>query len=104
MGAIEDVRQVIQDLVAPELKSLQEKINRLDDGSRMRDEALSAKIYSNFERVIGMEAALSAKIDSKFDLLWAKLETNHQAMIFAMNIDKRVEAIERKVAEPVHAS
>ncbi len=104
MGAIEDVRKVIQDLVAPELKSLQEKINRLDDGSRMRDEALSAKIDSNFERVIGMEAALSAKIDSKFDLLWAKLETNHQAMIFAMNIDKRVEAIERKVAEPVHAS
>ena len=86
MGAIEDVRKVIQHLVAPKLKSLKEQIKGIDERSKLRDEALSAKI------------------DSKFDLLVAKIETNHQAMIFALNIDKRVEAIERKVADPVHAS
>src|ERR1700738_4643198 len=46
MGAIEDVRKVIQDLVAPELKSLHVQIKGVDDTSSLRDEALSAKIDS----------------------------------------------------------
>jgi len=89
MGAIEDVRKVIQDLVAPELKSLQAQIKGVDEASKVRDEALSAKIDS-----------LSDKMDLKFELVMAEMK----AIIYSLNIDKRVEAIERKTAEPMHTT
>jgi len=38
MGVIEDVRKVIQDLVAPELKSLAVEVRAGRDESKLRDE------------------------------------------------------------------
>jgi hypothetical protein len=100
MGAIEDVRKVIQDLVAPELKSLHIEIQRVDETSRLRDEALSAKIDN-----------VSEKIDRKFELVMAKMEAisakmeaNQAYLIYSMNIEKRVEAIERKNDTPMQAT
>jgi hypothetical protein len=89
MSAIDDVRKVIQDLVAPELKSLHVELKRVDETSKLRDEALSAKID-----------ALSDRMDLKFDLVMVRMEANQAALL----IDKRLEAIERKTAEPMHAT
>jgi hypothetical protein len=86
MGAIEDVRKVIQDLVAPDLKAIQAQIKGVEETSKLRDDALSEKI------------------DRKFDLLMAKIEANHQSVIYSLNIEKRVEAIERKTASPMQAT
>jgi hypothetical protein len=93
MSAIDDVRKVIQDLVAPEMKSLHIELKRVDETSKLRDEALSAKID-----------ALSDKMDLKFDLVMARMGANQEALLYAMGIDKRLEAIERKTAEPMHAT
>jgi hypothetical protein len=93
MSAIDDVRKVIQDLVAPELKSLHVELKRVDETSKLRDEALSDKMDIKFE-------ALSDRMDLKFDLVMTKMEAIQAALL----IDKRLEAIERKAAEPMHAT
>jgi len=93
MGAIEDVRKVIQDLVAPELKSLQVQIKAAEDASKFRDEASKLR-----------DEALSEKIDRKFELVMAEMKANQAMLIYSMNIEKRVEVIERKTADPARAS
>jgi hypothetical protein len=93
MSAIDDVRKVIQDLVAPELKSLHVELKRVDETSKLRDEALSDKMDIKFE-------ALSDRMDLKFDLVMTKMEAIQASLL----IDKRLEAIERKTAEPMHAA
>ena len=115
MGAIEDVRKVIQDLVAPELKSLQVTIKGVDEASKLRDESLSAKIDSIDEASKLRDEALSAKIDGRFDALSEKMDrkfelvmnemkANQAMLIYTLNIDKRLETVERKTAEPLHAT
>jgi hypothetical protein len=93
MSAIDDVRKVIQDLVAPELKSLHVELKRVDETSKLRDEALSDKMDIKFE-------ALSDRMDLKFDLVMTRMEAIQASLL----IDKRLEAIERKTAEPMHAT
>ncbi|HEY5330634.1 MAG TPA: hypothetical protein VIJ79_12165 [Acidobacteriaceae bacterium] len=100
MGAIEDVRKVIQDLVAPELKSLQAQIKGVDEASKLRDEALSAKMDNLDQTLSAKIDNLSDKIDLKFELVMAEMK----AIIYSLNIDKRIEAIERKTAAPMHAT
>ncbi|HZL25332.1 MAG TPA: hypothetical protein VFC39_02245 [Acidobacteriaceae bacterium] len=97
MGAIEDVRKVIQDLVAPELKSLQATIKGVDEASKLRDEALSAKIDSRFD-------ALSEKMNLKFEHVLNEMKANQAMLIYTLNLDNRVKDIERKTAEPMHAT
>ncbi len=52
MSMIDDLRKLIQDLIAPDLKSIQSKLDGNENVSKLRDEALSAKIDSKFELVI----------------------------------------------------
>jgi hypothetical protein len=93
MGTIDDVRKVIQDLVAPELKSLRVELQRVDETSKLRDDALSDKIDLRFD-------GLSERMDLKFDLLLVKMEGIQASLL----IDKRLDAIERKTAESMHAT
>ena len=93
MGAIEDVRKVIQDLVAPELKSLQVQIKSVDETSKLRDEALSAQI-----------ANLSEKMDLKFEHVLNEMKANQAMLIYTLNLDNRVKDIERKAAEPMRTT
>jgi hypothetical protein len=78
MGVIEDVRKVIQDLVTPDLK------------------ALAARQDSSEENTTLRFAALSEKMDSRFNALSAKIDANHATVMNALNIDKRLEALERE--------
>ena len=86
MGTVEDVRKAIQDLVAPDLQALKAEIKSVDEMSKLRDEALSAKI------------------DSKFELIMAKMEANHATVMNALNIDRRLEALEQKAPVSMQAS
>jgi len=122
MGAIEDVRKVIQDLVAPELKSLQVTIKGVDEASKHRDEALSAKIDSRFgalsETIKNVDEAsklrdealsvkidnLSEKMDLKFEHVLNEMKANQAMLIYTLNIDKRLETVERKTAEPMRTT
>jgi len=76
MGVIEDVRKVIQDLVTPNLKALTARMDSLEESTKLKFEILTEKMDARF-------SALSAKIDS-----------NHATVINALNIDKRLEALE----------
>jgi hypothetical protein len=73
MGVIEDVRKVIQDLVAPELKSISVRLDSLEKEARVRDELTHVKIE-----------ALSAKMDAQY-----------QSLLYNLNLDKRIETLER---------
>jgi hypothetical protein len=85
MGMIDDIRKLLQDLISPGFKALQTQVKANDDASKQRDDALSAKM------------------DRKFEMVIAKMDANHATIIYALNIDKRVEAIERQT-EPARTS
>ena len=55
MGAIEDVRKVIQDLVTPDLKALSARLASFEENTKL-------KFDSNSERVEVRLDALTAKI------------------------------------------
>ncbi len=124
MSVVDDVRKLLQDFVSPEVRALGVKIDAVESASKLRDENLSAKIdaidAASKLRDDGNEAAsklrddnlsakidnidiasklrddnLSAKIDSKFELLMATLAANQAAILNELNIHKRVEALER---------
>jgi hypothetical protein len=40
---------------------------------------------------------LSAKIDSKFEILMATMDADHESLIYLLSIHRRLQAIERKV-------
>jgi hypothetical protein len=64
MSVIEDVRKVVQDLVAPELKSISVKLDGLDRESKLRDEGLVAKLDSLDRESKLRDEGLVAKLDS----------------------------------------
>src|SRR5665213_2065368 len=78
MGVIEDVRKVIQDLVAPELKSLAVKLDKIDSESKLRGD-LSRDV-------------LSARIDA----LSAKMDAQYASIMNALDLNRRVESLERE--------
>ncbi len=91
MSVIEDVRKVVQDLVAPELKSLSVKLDGLEREMKVRDEMTQTKLE-----------ALSTKIDSgerlthaKQEALSAKMDAQYASIMNALDLDKRVGLLER---------
>ncbi len=77
MGVIEDVRKVIQDLVAPELKSLAVKLDKIDSESKLRDEMT--------------RDLLGARLDA----LSAKMDAQYASIMNALDLNRRVESLER---------
>ena len=77
MGVIEDVRKVIQDMVAPELKSLAVEVRSFREESRMRDEMT--------------RDLLGARIDA----LSAKMDAQYASIMNALDLNRRVESLER---------
>jgi hypothetical protein len=80
MGAVEDVRKLLQDIVTPDLKAIEAQVHALDK-----------------------------KIDLTRDLLLAELKTlativaaNHATLTHALDIDRRLERIENERAARVH--
>ena len=86
MGMIDEIPKLLQDLISPEFKALQAQVKANDDASKQRDDALSAKM------------------DRKFEMVIAKMDSNHATILNALNIDKRVEAIERQTVAPARTS
>ena len=82
IGMIDDIRKLLQDLITPDLKALQVTVSAADEASKARD------------------LALEAEMDLKFQAVLAKMDANQAALLNAMNIEKRVEAIERQSTRP----
>jgi hypothetical protein len=77
MGVIEDVRKVVQDLVAPELKSLAVRLDRFASESKLRDELILTKL------------------DLRMDALTAKMDAQYLSIMNALYLNRRVELLER---------
>jgi hypothetical protein len=98
MGTIEDVRKVIQDLVAPELKALSVKLDNFERESKLRDEALAARITSALELMLAKLETQNNKIEgqnAKLEAIAAKMESQYVSIMNALNLDRRVESLER---------
>lgn len=69
MSVYDQVKQALQDVVAPEIKALQIEIKRLDEKIDNRFASLDEKVNTRF-------ASLDEKIDTRFAALEARL-TSH---------------------------
>lgn len=56
MSEIEDIRQLMEDLVTPDLKAVRAEVQASGQGEEQRDEMLSAKIDAQFERLSKISA------------------------------------------------
>lgn len=91
MGAVEDLRKLLQDVISPDLKAIEAQVHALD------------------KSIAQQVNALDRKIDLTRDLLLAELKTmativaaNHATLTHALDIDRRLERIENDRETRVH--
>jgi len=82
MSVIDDTRKLLQDFVTPEFQSLKAELKSVEEKSKLRGDALSQKI------------------DLKFDLLVEKIDR----LAASLNLDRRLEAVEKRLADPLQAA
>jgi Lon protease-like protein len=94
MSEIAELRKVFQDLVAPDLKAIQAELS-----------SLKASVDKQFANVDKQFASVEAIAQARNATLLAKLETmeaiqnaRHEAIMKALDIDKRLERIEAREA------
>lgn len=79
MGVYEEVKQALQDIVAPELKALQVEIRRLDEKIDSLDGKLNARMDSLDKglntRIDSLDKSLNARIDSMDKSLNARMDS-----------------------------
>jgi hypothetical protein len=80
MGAVEDVRKAFQDIVAPDLKALQVEVR---EG------------FASVEKVAAIRHEL---VLAELRTALAVAESRHEAILKAMDIDRRLERIEARQA------
>ena len=92
---IDDSRKLIQDFIAPELKALQEQVKA--------SEALTNAGFTSLNKVIearfsALETAISSHKDvvlAQIKSLEGKVDSNHASVLNTLNIEKRLEQLER---------
>ena len=90
MGVVEDIRQVIQDLVVPQLKSLEARMNALD--ARMT--WIETSITHRFESAEAIANARHEALTAQIAQLANIVATNHADILQKPGIEKRIEPIE----------
>jgi len=75
MSVAEDVRKALQEVVVPDLKAIDERIKGLDATTKLRDDALSAKMDNLSDNVDVRLEAYEAIAQARHGELLAKLET-----------------------------
>jgi hypothetical protein len=80
MGAVEDVRKALQDVIAPDLKALQVEVK---EG------------FASVEKVAAIRHEL---VLAELRTALAVAESRHEAILKALDIDRRLERIEARQA------
>jgi hypothetical protein len=78
MGAVEDVRKALQDVIAPDLKALQVEVK---EG------------FASLEKVAAIRHEL---VLAELRTALAVAESRHEAILKALDIDRRLERIEAR--------
>lgn len=84
MGVYEEVKQALQDIVAPELKTLQVEIKRLDNKMDSFRNEITTEIRRLDEKIDTLRNVEIKRLDEKIDI--------------AIQIRERLAALEAKVA------
>ena len=92
MSVYEQVKQALQDVVAPELKSIQVEIRRLDS----RIDSLRAEMTPEISSLKTVLTTEIKRLDSKIDSLDDKIDT-------AIQIRERLASLEAKLASLGHS-
>ncbi len=91
MGVYEQVKQALQDIVAPELKSIQAEIRRLDS----RIDSFKSELGNRIDSLKSEITTEIKRLDEKIDSLDNKIDT-------AIQIRERLAALEAKLAAIEH--
>ena len=75
MSVVEDLRKLLEELVTLDLKAIRVEAKSNEESSKLRDEALSAKI------------------DTKFELVSALMVANHATVMNALSLSQQESAI-----------
>ncbi|MEK7289691.1 MAG: hypothetical protein AAB067_05890 [Planctomycetota bacterium] len=91
MSVYDQVKQALQDVVAPEIKALQIEIKRLDEKIDNRFASLDEKVDTRF-------ASLDEKIDTRFISLDGKVDSLRREMIAEIRrLDDKVDNLDEKI-------
>ena len=77
MGFIEEGRQLIQDFVTPEIRSIDARLTAVEK----RVESLDAKVDKRFDSVDKRFDSLETEVDKRFDSLEGKMERNQAQVL-----------------------
>ncbi len=90
MGAVEDVRKGLQDVVAPDLKALQVEVK---EGFASVEKQL-ASVKDGFASVEKLAAIRHDLVLAELRSALAIAESRHEAILKALDIDRRLDGIE----------
>jgi hypothetical protein len=94
-GMIDDTRKLFQDLIAPELKALQEQVKALETSTGTGFTSVEKSMDARFS---ALETVISANKDvvlAQIRSLEGKVDSNHASVLNTLNIEKRLEQLER---------
>jgi predicted nuclease with TOPRIM domain len=74
MGAIEDIRKVMQDFLAPELRAIEERLKNLE--TNLKD--------------------FRQGVDKQFEKVELKSEIRYKELVTALNLEARMQQLERE--------
>lgn len=95
MGAIEDLRKVIQDLITPDLKAIAAKLEMLEkrmDGFDARMDRLDGRI----DRLDGRIDRLESNIKQEFERAERSAEARLNQLLVAMGHERRIKQLEEE--------
>lgn len=99
MGAVEDVRKALQDVLAPNLKALQVEVK---EGFASVDKQLAA-VKDGFASVEKVAAIRHELVLAELRNALVIAESRHEAILKALDIDKRLERVEARQAQQATA-
>ncbi|NUO10291.1 MAG: hypothetical protein HUU08_16805 [Candidatus Brocadia sp.] len=99
MGVYEEVKQALQDIVAPELKTLQVEIRRLDEKIDSLDGRLNARMDSLDYKIESLDEKLNTRIDSLKAEITTEIKRLDEKIDIAIQIRERLAAIEGRFEE-----
>jgi hypothetical protein len=90
MGIVEDVRQIFQDFLAPELRALSARIDASDKVAESRHNELLSKIQLVDQKV----EYLVREAISRIGTAESNLQIRIESLIHATNVEKRLDRLE----------
>ena len=112
MSIIDDTRKVLQDVIAPDLKAINVRLDAVERVMNLRFEQVDKRFEQIDKRFEQMDKRMDERFAqnenltlAKFDQVLARIElltgvvtANHQAEMRAMDLDRRMERLELSVA------